>query len=104
MIKLISIVVLLAFLPLPAFAQLALFPTPAKVSGGKGSFTIGTASPISGNGGYADELAKKLQSELKGLGLSGTPSKGTVRLVLDEKLKMPDEAYSLTVSQESVLL
>ena len=46
----------------------------------------------------------KLQSELKGLGLSGTPSKGTVRLVLDEKLKMPDEAYSLTVSQESVLL
>ena len=102
--KLLSIVVLLAFLALPAFAQLALFPTPAKVSGGKGSFTIGTASPISGNGGYADELAKKLQSELKGLGLSGTPSKGTVRLVLDEKLKMPDEAYSLTVSQESVLL
>ena len=102
--KLLSIVVLLAFLALPAFAQLALFPTPAKVSGGKGSFTIGTASPISGNGGYADELAKKLQSELKGLGLSGTPSKGTIRLVLDEKLKMPDEAYSLTVSQESVLL
>ena len=83
--KLLSIVVLLAFLALPAFAQLALFPTPAKVSGGKGSFTIGTASPISGNGGYADELAKKLQSELKGLGLSGTPSKGTVRLVLEEK-------------------
>ena len=49
--KLLSIVVLLAFLALPAFAQLALFPTPAKVSGGKGSFTIGTASPISGNGG-----------------------------------------------------
>ena len=41
--KLLSIVVLLAFLALPAFAQLALFPTPAKVSGGKGSFTIGTA-------------------------------------------------------------
>ena len=28
--KLLSIVVLLAFLALPAFAQLALFPTPAK--------------------------------------------------------------------------
>lgn len=102
--KLLSIVVLLAFLALPAFAQLALFPTPAKVTGGKGSFTIGMVSPISGNGGYADELAKKLQSELKELVLSGTPSKGTIRLVLDEKLKMADEAYSLTVDQESVLL
>lgn len=102
--KLLSIVLLLAFLVWPAFAQLALFPTPAKVSGGKGTFTIGAASPISGNGGYADELAKKLQSELKELVLSGTPSKGIIRLVLDEKLKMADEAYSLAVDQESVLL
>lgn len=102
--KLLSIVLLLTFLVWPAFAQLALFPTPAKVLGGKGTFTIGAASPISGNGGYADELAKKLQSELKELVLSGTPSKGIIRLVLDEKLKMADEAYSLAVDQESVLL
>ena len=102
--KLFSIVALLVFLTLPALAQLALFPTPAKVSGGKGSFTVGIASPVTGNGGYADQLAKKLPSELKGLGLSGTPSQGTIRLVLDEKLRMPDEAYALTVTPESVLL
>lgn len=102
--KLFSIAVLLVFLTLPALAQLTLFPTPAKVSGGKGSFTIGAASQITGNGGYADQLAKKLPSELKGSELSGTPSQGTIRLVLDEKLRMADEAYTLTVTPESVLL
>ncbi len=57
--KLLSIVVLLAFSCFAGICTTCFVPhTGEKVSGGKGSFTIGTASPISGNGGYADELAK----------------------------------------------
>lgn len=45
--KLFSIAVLLVFLTLPALAQLTLFPTPAKVSGGKGSFLRSVRHPRS---------------------------------------------------------
>ena len=102
--KLFSVALLLLLLVLPAVAQLAVFPTPAKVSGGKGSLTIGSGSEITGNGGYADVLAKKLPAELKATGKLSSAAGGGIRLVLDEKLKMGDEAYCLNISPESVLL
>ena len=102
--KLFSVALLLIFLGLPALAQLRMFPTPARVVGQKGSFTIGTTPKISGNGGYADVLAKKLQSELKTTGKQSSAAGGEIRLVLDEKLKMADEGYSLNISPSVVLL
>lgn len=102
--KLFSVALLLIFLGLPALAQLRMFPTPARVVGQKGSFTIGTTPKISGNGGYADVLAKKLQSELKTTGKQSSATGGEIRLVLDEKLKMADEGYSLNISPSVVLL
>lgn len=102
--KLFSVVLLLAFLMLPALAQLAMFPTPARVVGQKGSFTVGMNPKINGNGGYADVLAKKLQSELKATGKQSSATGGEIRLVLDEKLRMADEAYSLNILPETVLL
>lgn len=102
--KLFSVVLLLVFLTLPTLAQLAVFPTPARVVGQKGSFAIGMNPKISGNGGYADVLAKILQSELKATGKQSSAAGGEIRLVLDESLRMADESYSLNISPEAVLL
>ena len=101
---LFSVVLLLTFLALPALAQLAMFPAPAGVVGQKGSFTVGMNPKISGNGGYADVLAKALQSELKATGKQSSAAGGEIRLVLDEKSGMADEGYSLAISPETVLL
>ena len=52
--KMIYLSALLLLFVLPIMAQQPLFPTPAKVQNGKGSFTIGKNLQIQGNGGYAE--------------------------------------------------
>ena len=85
-------------------AQQPLFPTPAKVQNGKGSFVIGKNLQVQGNGGYADKLAAALPAELKEAGLQSSPASGTIRLELTNDCKMADEAYTLVVEPNSILL
>lgn len=85
-------------------AQQPLFPTPAKVQNRKGSFVIGKNLQVQGNGGYADKLAAALPAELKEAGLQSSPAGGTIRLELTNDCKMADEAYTLVVEPNSILL
>ena len=102
--KLIYLSTLLLLFVLPVMAQHPLFPTPAKVQNGKGSFVIGKNLQVQGNGGYADKLAAGLQTELKEAGLQSSPASGTIRLELTNDCKMADEAYTLVVEPNSILL
>lgn len=102
--KLIYLSTLLLLFVLPMMAQHPLFPTPAKVQNGKGSFVIGKNLQVQGNGGYADKLAAGLQTELKEAGLQSSPASGTIRLELTNDCKMADEAYTLVVEPNSILL
>ena len=95
---------LLLLFVLPMMAQQPLFPTPAKVQNGKGSFVIGKNLQVQGNGGYADKLAAALPAELKEAGLQSSPASGTIRLELTNDCKMADEAYTLVVEPNSILL
>ena len=83
-------------------AQQPLFPTPAKVQNGKGSFVIRKNLQVQGNGGYADKLAAALPAELKEAGLQSSPASGTIRLELTNDCKMADEAYTLVVEPNSI--
>lgn len=102
--KMIYLSALLLLFVLPMMAQQPLFPTPAKVQNGKGSFTIGKNLQIQGNGGYADKLAAGLQTELKEAGMQSSPASGTIRLELNNDCKMADEAYTLVIEPNSILL
>lgn len=102
--KLIYLSTLLLLFVLPAMAQQPLFPTPAKVQNGKGSFTIGKNLQIQGNGGYADKLAAALPAELRDAGMQSSPASGTIHLELIPDQKMADEAYTLVVEPGSILL
>ena len=102
--KLIYLSTLLLLFVLPVVAQQPLFPTPAKVQNGKGSFTIGKNLQIQGNGGYAEKLAATLPAELKDAGMQSSPASGTIRLELLPDQKMADEAYTLVVEPGSILL
>ena len=102
--KLIYLSTLLFLFVLPMMAQQPLFPTPAKVQNGEGSFVIGKNLQVQGNGGYADKLAAALPAELKEAGLQSSPASGTIRLELTNDCKMADEAYTLVVEPNSILL
>ena len=101
--KLITLVCLCGFV-LPLLAQISLFPTPSHVRGEKGVFTIGQQTRVCGNGGYADQLSDRLANTLKQLVDAPTASSGTIIVELDETAGMPDEAYTLAVTPEQVLL
>ena len=101
--KLIYLSTLLFLFVLPMMAQQPLFPTPAKVQNGEGSFVIGKNLQVQGNGGYADKLAAALPAELKEAGLQSSPASGTIRLQLTNDCKMADEAYTLVVEPNSIL-
>ncbi|WP_304379682.1 glycoside hydrolase family 20 zincin-like fold domain-containing protein, partial [uncultured Parabacteroides sp.] len=102
--KLIYLSTLLLLFVLPLMAQQPLFPTPAKVQNAKGSFIVGKNLQVQGNGGYADKLAAGLQAELKEAGMQSSLASGTIRLELTDDCKMVDEAYTLVVEPNSILL
>lgn len=102
--RLIYLSTLFLLFALPLMAQLPLFPTPVKERMQKGSFTVGQNLRVGGNGGYADRLAKSLPAELKEVGTQSSPASGEIRLVLDQSLGMPAEAYNLTVDSDGIRL
>ena len=102
--KLIYLSTLLFFFLLPMVAQQPLFPTPAKAQSMKGSFIVGENLRVNGNGGYADQLAKTLPTELKNAGMQSAASNGEIRFTLDQNLGLTDEAYILTVDTDVVHL
>ena len=89
---------------LPMMAQQPLSRHPQKCRTGKASFVIGKNLQVQGNGGYADKLAAALPAELKEAGLQSSPASGTIRLELTNDCKMADEAYTLVVEPNSILL
>lgn len=70
----------------------------------KGAFTVGQNLRVGGNGGYADRLAKALPTELKEAGIQSSPASGEIRLILDQSLGMPAEAYNLMVDADGIRL
>ncbi len=93
---------------LPVAAQQALIPTPSRIQGGRGAFTITSGVRIVSGGGYADTLATRLQEELQEFGKRSAEkqekSGGVISLRLDKSLGMPDEAYMLHVTPDSIAL
>lgn len=87
----------------PLWAQHSLFPAPASYKSAKGSFIVGKKTSINGTGKYAQILVTALTSELKN-NYAASTDKNAVSLVVDEKLSMPDEAYSLHITPDSVIL
>lgn len=95
---------LFLFLFLPLLAQQPLFPTPAKMQSGKGTFTIGKNLQVKGNGGYADKLAVALSSELQAFGNPQSTTGGVIQLLLDKISGMPAEAYTLVAEPDGIRL
>ncbi len=82
-------------------AQLPLFPTPAKQSFQRGTFTLGKNISITGNGGYADQIAKETKRTFQEFSFTGTPS-GEINFILDTDLSLPAEGYTLTITGEHI--
>lgn len=87
----------------PLWAQHSLFPAPASYKNVKGSFFVGEKTTVEGNNKYTQVLATALTAELK-RNYSVQKGRNTILLVLDEKTSMPEEAYSLHITPDSVVL
>lgn len=84
-------------------AQAVLFPTPQSLKSDKGIFNITSQTAVRGNGGYANQLANKLNNELKQLSTTDT-SKNIILLNLTSTNEFGNEGYALTVKADTILL
>lgn len=98
------ITTLLLFLSFGVYAQTPLFPTPVKVSQGKGEFTLGTSVTIEGNQTYAQKLAGELKESLKQLQVPNQASSGKIYLEVSEGCLLPEEGYQLQITPEAIRL
>jgi len=85
------------------WSQIPLFPTPAKVINGRGTFNINTAVPIHATGKYESCLAAELSADLKELGLPDNKVSGAIS-IKTEQSGMPEGAYSLEITTDGVSL
>lgn len=106
--KIFTCIALSLMTVLPMTAQQALLPTPARMQAGRGAFTITDGVRIITDGGYADTLAARLSEDLKEFGYGSSvkqeEAKGVVSLRLDKSLAMPEEAYTLRVTTDSIIM
>lgn len=86
------------------FAQTNLFPTPTKISGSRGTYTIGKKATIETTGEYAAKLSNVLQTELNAMSQTDKSVGGTIKLVLNETASIKPEGYILQVTSDYVLL
>lgn len=85
-------------------AQNVFFPTPAQVRNLKGKYVLGKNIEVTSSGGYADEIASSLKSDLGTLNLSTTRKSGPIRLELDYHSGILPESYQLFVYPDSVVM
>ena len=103
--KRIALFLLFIMLACPVFAQVNLFPMPAKFSKGRGVFNVNEKTVFEGVGEYADKLASGLINEVKALNISeGDISDNHIRLALKKSPDMKKDGYTLVVSSEEVYL
>ena len=74
--KLIYLSTLLFLFVLPMMAQQPLFPTPAKVQNGEGSFVIGKNLQVQGNGGDGGKIGAALAAEVEEAGFQWSRPRG----------------------------
>ncbi|NDV57241.1 beta-N-acetylhexosaminidase [Bacteroides sp. 519] len=87
-----------------AIAQINLFPTPSKTSGGKGTYTIGKKAVFEAQGEYERKLVETFTAELSKLDLTNPAAAGNVKLTLDPGLQIKPEGYILHVTLNGVTL
>ena len=101
-----SIFTLLLFLVAlsPLVAQDVLFPSPAATTLGNEEFIIGKKISVKGNGKYANQLARRIKSDLKTLDLKAEKSSGKISIMLCSQNPMDKEAYSILVDGNRIQL
>lgn len=100
--KKLSLLICLLIVASYSWAQLPLFPTPAKASTGKGSLIIGKNITIEGNGEYAKQLAADLSNELNGLYSSQNSNPGKITFILDNNGGSVKDAYQLQITPSDI--
>lgn len=86
------------------WAQFPLFPTPAKHSVQKGSFTIHSQTTVEGQDEHARKLAAILDKELQPIRCSQKESKNTIKLILNPAQNQAKDGYRLYITPEVVTL
>ena len=96
--------VLLLFSVSLVCAQQMLFPTPAILKDGSGSFVFSRDVEIIAHGIYADKLGKDFREELRKLSLLEKRKSGIVLFLQEPELSMPFESYVLDIKEDTVRL
>ncbi|MDL2254952.1 beta-N-acetylhexosaminidase [Parabacteroides sp. OttesenSCG-928-K15] len=102
--KKILLLFVLSFVAFQVWAQTPLFPTPAKYAGGRGSFTINSQLVIESEGEYARQTAAQLVEQLAALPLTQKTAKGKIEVIYIPEAMLPNDAYRLLVTAESIRL
>ena len=101
--KVFTLCCLLFLLP-RLYAQIPLFPTPARHSAQKGNFTIHSQTTIEGQGEHTRQLAEALDKELQAIRLPQKENKNAIKFILTPATEQPKDGYRLHVTPESVTL
>jgi hexosaminidase len=91
---------------IPAQQQVPIFPTPVSYRGGPGTFILTPQVPIQADAAFkreANYLAGELATLLGKRPLVSAASGGVARIVLQQKA-MPEEAYTLDVKSEGIII
>ena len=86
------------------FGQPALFPTPSRMRLANGYFNVNAAVKTETYGNYANKVGASLRSELSRLSFSSSQTSGPIILRLLSAGSLPNEAYRLFVSPDSVVM
>ena len=86
------------------FAQQIIFPTPGDIQNKKGVFVLGKGLKIKGNGPYASKLAFDLLQDLKQYQKQSDVSGAQISLSLSGESEMPNEAYTILVEPNNIML
>ncbi|NDV81205.1 beta-N-acetylhexosaminidase [Bacteroides sp. 51] len=101
--KVLTLCCLLIIIP-ELWAQLPLFPTPAKQSVQKGNFTIHNQTTVEGQDEHSRQLAATLDKELQSIRLARKESKNTIKFILNSTGDQVKDGYRLHVTPEVVTL
>ncbi|MDR3251446.1 MAG: beta-N-acetylhexosaminidase [Tannerella sp.] len=100
--KIFLTLLLIALYPNTLCSQINLFPTPAKVTSGRGFFVAGGNTVFVGNADYAKSLARDLTDGFKSMKSGDKNNRVILALRADASLK--NDAYTLDISADSVVM
>ena len=102
--KRISILCCLFIFISQVWAQIPLFPTPAKYSVQKGNFEIHSQTIIEGQDEYSRQLAVTFEKELEAVRLPRKQEKNVIKLTLNPDVNLAKDGYRLHITSESATL